>query len=337
VNYIGIDLHKKTISLCVMSKGRKVLGRRTLRCDDEERIKAFFQDCRPFRAVVEATASYEWLVQLIEPLSNRVLLAHPKKLRMIAETKNKTDKIDAQVLAELLAIDIIPQSYRPTPRLRAYRRLVRYRYFVRGRVTSLRCKIRHILSDYNLDRPDLFTIDGLEYLGQVPISTTDRWVVDQLVTHWQQQRSHLRAANRQLREFAETAPLAERESREILRTIPYVGQVTLDVVLSELGDVRRFRSQKQAVAYAGLNPGIRESAGRSKQLRITKEGSRLLRWALVETAWRLTSRSRYWGYRYEQLAQRIGAKKAIVATARRLLCVMVAMLQRGEPYRLLAA
>lgn len=337
MKYIGIDLHKKTISLCVMSKGRKILCRETFRCDDEERILAFFGECRPFKAVVEATASYEWLVQLIEPLSKRVILAHPKKLRMIAETKNKTDKIDAQVLAELLAIDMIPQSYRPTPRLRAYRRLVRYRYFVRGRVTSLRCKIRHILSDYNLDRPDLFTLEGLEYLSGAPVSATDRWVLDQLVTHWQQQRSHLRAANRQLREFAKTAPLAEREWREILRSIPYVGQITLDVVLSELGDVRRFRSQKQAVSYAGLDPGIRESGGRSKQLHITKEGSRLLRWALVETAWRLTSRSRYWGYRYERLARRVGEKKAIVAIARRLLCVMVAMLQRGQPYRLLAA
>jgi transposase len=335
VNYIGIDLHKKTISLCVMSKGRKILGRKALRCDDEERILAFFRECRPFKAVVEATASYEWLVQLIEPLSKRVILAHPKKLRMIAETKNKTDKIDAQVLAELLAIDMIPQSYRPTPRLRAYRRLVRYRYFVRGRVTSLRCKIRHILSDYNLDRPDLFTIDGMEYLSQAPVSTTDRWVLDQLVTHWQQQRSHLRAANRQLREFARAAPLSEREWRETLLSIPYVGQVTLDVVLSELGDVRRFRSQKQAVSYAGLAPGIRSSGDRSKQLHITKEGSRLLRWALVETAWRLTSRSRYWGYQHQRLARRVGEKKAIVAIARRLLCVMVAMLQRGKPYRLL--
>ena len=276
-------------------------------------------------------------MQLVEPLAKRVILAHPKKLRVIAETKNKTDRIDARVLAEFLALDMIPQSYRPTPRLRAYRRLVRYRHFVRGRVTSVRCKIRHILSDYNLDRPNLFTAEGLEYLQGVEISPADRWVLGQLVLQWQQHRSQVQAANKQLREFAKKAPLAEREHREVLRSIPMIGNVTLDVVLSELGDVRRFHSQKKAVAYAGLDPGVRASADRRKELHITKEGSRLLRWALVEAAWRLVVKSRYWGFRYERLKGRIGAKKAIVATARRLLCVMVAMLQSGQRYRLSAA
>ena len=337
MNYIGIDLHKKTISLCVMSKGRKVLCEKVLRCDNEAEIIEFFGRWTPFRAVVEATASYEWFVQLIEPLAKRVILAHPKKLRVIAETKNKTDRIDAHVLAEFLALDMIPQSYRPTPRLRAYRRLVRYRHFVRGRVTSVRCKIRHILSDYNLDRPNLFTAEGLEYLQGVEVSPADRWVLEQFVLQWQQHRSQVQAANKQLREFSKKVPLAEREHREVLRSIPMIGSVTLDVVLSELGDVRRFHSQKKAVAYAGLDPGVRASADRRKELHITKEGSRLLRWALVEAAWRLVVKSRYWGFRYERLKARIGAKKAIVATARRLLCVMVAMLQSGQRYRLSAA
>jgi transposase len=337
VHYIGIDLHKKTISLCVMSKGRKVLCEKVLRCDDEAGIVDFFGRWKPFRAVVEATASYEWLVQLIEPLAKRVILAHPKKLRVIAETKSKTDRIDARVLAEFLALDMIPQSYRPTPRLRAYRRLVRYRHFLRGRVTSVRCKIRHILADYNLDRPNLFTAEGLKYLQGVEVSSADRWVLEQLVSQWRQHRSQVGAVNKQLREFAQKAPLAEREHREVLRSIPLVGTVTLDVVLSELGDVRRFRSQKKAVAYAGLDPGVRASADRRKELHITKEGSRLLRWALVEAAWRLVGKSRYWGFRYERLKRRTGAKKAIVAIARRLLCVMVAMLRSGQRYRLSAA
>ena len=202
MNYIGIDLHKKTISLCVMSKGRKVLCEKVLRCDNEAEIIEFFGRWTPFCAVVEATASYEWFVQLIEPLAKRVILAHPKKLRVIAETKNKTDRIDAHVLAEFLALDMIPQSYRPTPRLRAYRRLVRYRHFVRGRVTSVRCKIRHILSDYNLDRPNLFTAEGLEYLQGVEVSPADRWVLEQFVLQWQQHRSQVQAANKQLREFS---------------------------------------------------------------------------------------------------------------------------------------
>ncbi len=103
-------------------------------------------------------------------------------------------------------------------------------------------------------------------------------------------------------------------------------------VVSELGDARRFSSQKKATAYAGLDPGIRESANRTKQLSITKEGSRMLRWVLVELAWRMVGKTRRWGLIYHKLKRRAGAKKAIVAVARRLLCVMVSMLKSGRRY-----
>ena len=120
----------------------------------------------------------------------------------------------------------------------------------------------------------------------------------------------------------------------MLRTIPGVGPVTVEVVLSELGEVQRFRSAKQVTAYAGLAPGRRESAGKSEELGITKEGSGLLRWVLVEAAWRLRRRSPRWQQVFEQLRQRRGKKKAIVAIARRLLGVMVALLRTGQSYRL---
>lgn len=336
MKYVGIDLHKKVISLCVVGKDRKVLARKTLRCDDAAGILAFFGSLGEFEAVVEATASYEWLVRMIEPLAKRVILAHPKRLRVIAESKNKSDKIDAEVLAVFLAIDMIPQSHRPTPRQREHRRLVRYRDHVRRRLTSVRCKLRHVLSDYNLDRPSLFTAEGMEYLAGVEVSASDRFVLDQLVAEWKEYRGHLRAADRRLKQFAETVPLAEREAREVLRSMPSVGAVTIDVVVSELGDVSRFRSQKRAVSFAGLAPGFRESGGKRRELHITKEGSRLLRWALIEAAWRMVGKTKRWQAVYEGLRRRLTAKKAIVAVARRLLCVMVSMLKRGERYRLAA-
>jgi transposase len=91
VNYVGIDLHQKIIVLCVMDSQRRVLHRRTLACSDTGAIVAFFRGMGPFRAVIEATAYYEWLVELIEPLAEKVVLANPKKLRVIAESTKKTD------------------------------------------------------------------------------------------------------------------------------------------------------------------------------------------------------------------------------------------------------
>ena len=337
MKYVGVDLHKKTISICVLVQSgtqRTVIDRRTLRCDQVERIEDFFRQLEPFQMTVEATSSYEWFVQRIEPLADRVVLAHPGKLRVIAESTRKTDKLDAQVLAEFLALDMIPPAHRPAPRLREHRALVRQRQYVQRRITSLKNRLRHLLSHYNADVKYLFSERGATYLREIEISASDRFVVEQLQAALQYFGAQRTAIDRQLRQFAKTAPVAEREARQVLETIPCVGPVTIDIVLSELGDVRRFQSQKQVAAYAGLAPGIRQSAGRAKQLGITKRGSGLLRWAMIETAWRLVGKTRRWGLAYEKLKRRTGAKKAIVAIARRLLGVMVSMLRSGQRYAL---
>jgi transposase len=335
MKYVGVDLHKKTISLCVvMPKAgqRVVIKRETLRCDEPRRIESWFRRLGAFQMTVEATSSYEWFIQLVEPLANRIVLAHPKKLRVIAESTRKTDKLDAQVLAEFLSLDMVPAAHRPSPRLREHRSLVRQRQYIQRRITSAKNRLRHLLSQYNADVKYLFSEKGQAYLNKLPLSAADRFVVRQLqasLDHWRGQLGELHV---ELRRFAKKAPTAERETRQVLETIPCVGPVTVEVVLSELGDVRRFRSQKQVAAYAGLAPGIRESGSRTKQLGITKEGSGLLRWVMIQTAWRLVGKTRRWGLAYERLKARTGSKKAIVAIARRLLGVMVAMLSSGQRY-----
>jgi len=337
MNFVGIDLHKQTIVLCVMDQGRNVLHRKRLSCSSGEAIVSFFKGLQPFQAVVEATASYEWLFKLLEPLADRMVLAHPRKLRIIAESTRKNDKLDAQVLAEFLALDMIPEAHRPGPRQQEHRMLVRHRQYLRGRMTGTRNKIRRILSNYNGDRPDLFTQKGLSYLSKVTVNSSDRFVLDQLYAEYEHHGRQLGEIDRRLKEFSRSAPIHEAEARAVLATIPGVGTITVDVVVSELGDVRRFRSAKQVCAYAGLAPGQRESAGKSKQLGITKEGSKLLRWVLVEAAWQLVRRTKRWSAIFEALARRTGKKKAIVAIARRLLCVMVSMLRSGRAYQMAMA
>jgi transposase len=333
MNFVGIDLHKKSISVCVVNQEREVLHRRGFAGAEPERIATFLKELGGFQAVMEATSSYEWLFQLLEPLAQRVWPAHPNMLRVIAESTTKCDALDAQVRAEFLALDMIPQAYRPTPRQRRHRRLVRQRVYLHKRITSVRCKIRWILTDYNAARSDLFTAQGLEYLAQGKGSSEDRVVLEPLIEEWKGYVPQLVALDKRLRDFAQSAPAAEAEARAVRHSIPYVGPVTIDAVVSERGDVRGFRSQKRAAAYAGLVPGQGESAGQRRETGITQEGSRLLRRVLVETAWRRVYHCRRWGSVFEGLCQRRGRKRAIVAVARRLLCVMVAMLQSGRRYQ----
>lgn len=173
MKYVGVDLHKHLIVLCVvvLVAGRpKVVERGRFRCDESEAIRAFFRELGPFQVVVEATAAYEWFFLLIESLADRLVLAHPKKLRVIAESTRKSDKIDAEVLGVFLAVGMIPQAYRPTPRIRQHRSLVRHRCWLQRRITSLKCKVRNVLGHYNADIAALFTRKGDEHLAAVPLA-----------------------------------------------------------------------------------------------------------------------------------------------------------------------
>jgi transposase len=335
VKYVGVDLHKQIIVLCVVvvvAGKRQVVARRKLACHDVAGVDEFFAGLGTFQVAVEATAAYEWFLERVERHAERIVLVHPRKMRIIAESRRKSDRLDAQILAEFLAADELPEAWRPTPRVREHRVLVRQRDALRRRISSVKCRLRNLLAHYNADMPRLFTRDGQQHLATVSLSAADRFVADQLQAELAFHLQQRAAVDQQLELFAAAAPLAEREARAVLATVPCVGPVTIEVMLSELGDVRRFRAQNDVAQYAGLAPGQRQSAGRSVELGITKEGSRLLRWALVELAWRLVGKTRRWAFTYESLKRRIGPKKAIVAVARRVLCVLVSLLKSGQRY-----
>lgn len=333
--YVGIDLHKKSISLCVVNKERMVVDRQRFHCQNVEGIRAYFENLgEPFQFVVEATATYEWLVQLLEPMAESWVLANPGKMRVIAESTKKTDRLDAQVLAEFLALGMIPKAYRPTARQREHRVLVRHRVSCLRRVSRLKCQIRHVAACYNADRPDLFRAEGLDVLcGRAELTGADRFVLQQRVQEYDEALKHLSVAKAELKSFAKKGGESEQQSREVVRSAPGVGEVVSEVVLAELGDVDRFASLKEVTAYAGLVPSKRESDGKGKELGITKKGSRLLRWAMVEAAWQAIRSSTRWRGVYESLKRRRGGKRAIVAVARRLLGVLASMLRSGQKYR----
>jgi transposase len=334
MKYVGIDLHKKTIVICVVNKERKVLERKKFLCVDVKNIIAWFSNLGEFEFVVEATATYEWLVQLLEPLAAKWLLAHPGKMRVIAESTKKTDKLDAQTLAEFLALDMIPRAYRPNARQGEHRKLVRHRAKCQQRVTRLKCQMRRLAASYNADHRQLFQADHLAQMGQRPeLTEGDRFIWSEYMLDYEQALKRLRAAKKELQRFGAQGSAAEQAQREILRSAPGVGEVVSEVVLAELGDGERFGSLKDATAYAGLVPRRRESDGKGKDLGITKKGSALLRWALVEAAWVAVVQSARWRGVYEALKRRRQSKRAIIAVARRLLAVLVSMLKSGTKYR----
>jgi endonuclease III len=146
-------------------------------------------------------------------------------------------------------------TWRDVTLLRAYSK------YLRQTATASKNKIRRLLSDYNADRRDLFRRGVLAVAKEVPLSAADRFVLEQLVALWQELEAQILELGRQLKSFAAQAPAKEAEARAKLQTIPGVGPVTVDVVLSELGDIDRFKSSKAVCAYAGLAPTLPRQTG----------------------------------------------------------------------------
>lgn len=113
MKFVGADLHKKSITFCVVSlSGTKTtwVSSRRILCRDVEKICEFFKSFGDFQVTVEATLGYDWFAALAEQYAQRVVVAHAGKLRVIAESTCKTDKIDARILADFLALDMIPHD-----------------------------------------------------------------------------------------------------------------------------------------------------------------------------------------------------------------------------------
>lgn len=340
MKYVGADLHKKSITFCVVTRtGTKttVLQSRRILCCETSKIRAFFESLGDFQITVEATLGYDWFAGFAERFATRVVIAHAGKLRIIAESTRKTDKIDSRILADFLALDMIPEAWRPTPRVRQHRSLVRRRYKLQSRITSIKNTLHAILTRYNADRSDLFTKLGRSEVAGIKLLQEERWLVTDLYEDLDQATERLAKLDDRLALFAAEAPAVEREARAVLATMPGVGVVTLETILAELGDVQRFRCADAVVSFAGLDPGVRESDGKRKELRLSKSGSPLLRWILIQLAHRVKKKFPRWRASYERISRRAGTKKATCAIARRLLLVIYAMLRDGSAYRMPAA
>ena len=198
--------------------------------------------------------------------------------------------------------------------------------------------MRRIAGDYNADRKDLFTRPSWgELSSQVRLSDADRFVLDQLHADLEALRRAAQDLAKRLKEFAGQAPHRERPRRGPSCDDPR-GRPGDDRRGGQRAGRREAVPQRQGgvrLRRAGAG-GAAERRQGAKDLGITKEGSPLLRWALVEAAWRVVRTSAAWRRIYERIEEACGGKKAIVAVARRLLCVMYAMLRTTTPYKVLA-
>ena len=329
--HIGIDMHKRFSETVVLDDAGAVIARRKLFHDNREQMIDFFAKLAPDAiATVEATRNWYWLYELLESQQLPVKLAHPKKVRVIAEAKVKNDKIDAWVLAHLERLNFLPEAYIPAREVRDQREALRYRMsLVRARA-MFKNRVHAILDKLGIGHKftDLFGVAGLEFLKTVEMRPIYRQALNGYLVIIEFLEVKITEATKMIRAILKPDPRVK-----LLMTIPGIGELTAYLLLSEIGDIKRFPAAKKLCGYAGITPIIRESADHRWAGRITKEGNRYIRWGIVEAAQLAPRQDAALCAFHDRIAETRGPKKARVAVGRKLLIAVWHVLTYEQEYR----
>jgi transposase len=327
---IALDVHRDFCEVAISEAGPARAAGRV--ATSVEQLELFAGSLGPDdRVVLEATGNALAIARILAPHVAEVVLAHPKRLRAISHAKVKTDKVDARVLAELLAANLIPAVWIPDEATRRLRRQISRRRGLVKRCIALKNEISAVLIRNLKQRPpmtDLFGRKGRKWLHAVELPLDERETVDACLRQLDFLGGELAAVDRQIAQAAIDSPQMRR-----LMTIPGVDATTAATLFAAIGDISRFPSSRHLVGYLGLHPKIRQSGSApARHGRTSKEGPAAARHVLVEAAW-ITTRSpgplRAFGQR---VAARRGKHIAAVAVARKLATLAWHMLTREQDY-----
>ncbi len=328
---IGMDVHRDFCEIAIAEEGVvRAAGRIAT---EPEALELFAQSLVPSDEVaIEATANALAIARIIEPHVRRVVLANPKAVRETSR-RAKTDKIDAKVLAQLLAVGFLDQVWTPDEAARTRRRLISRRCALVRQRTREKNQVHAALQRNLVERPpmcDLFGVKGRVWLAE----RVERVALDERLT--------VEACLRQI-DFVEdelarldkilAADALSDDDALRLMTLPGISAVTAIALLGAIGDVGRFKTPRHLVGYFGLDPRVRQSGSEpAKHGKISKQGPGEVRGLLVEAAWHAARTAGPLRAFHQRVAARRGVNIATVAVARKLVIITWHLLSRGEDY-----
>jgi transposase len=329
MRFIGLDVHRDFCTVAISEGGPARSAGRIPSTPEAlgEFAAALGADDR---VVLEATGNAWAIAAILAPHAGEVVLAHARRLRAIAEAKVKTDVLDACILAELLAADLIPRVWRADEATLALRRLcARRRQLVRQRTRTK--NEAHSLLLRNLVRvplSDLFGPAGRRWLAGVALPIDEQMTLASCLRRIDFLADELDQVERLLAHHA----LGSTDIRRLM-TIPGVDLIVAATLVGAIGDVARFPSPRHLVGYLGLAPRVRQSGSTpARHGRTTKEGSAAARHMLVEAAWMATRSPGPLRAFALRVRARRGPNVAAVALARKLCVLAWHLLARHEDY-----
>ena len=336
---LAIDLGKFKSVTCLLDSDTNQTEFWTM-STDRHYLLAVLKNYHPDLVVIESCGLAGWVHDICTEEGYEVLVCNPnQEAWKWKHIKRKTDRDDALKLAKLAALEQLVPVYIPCRQQREYRRLVKYRQVVLGRINRVQNNIRAIFAQRGMEMvrgQKAWALERLELIAHhrqplADCSLDDLWrgELDLELIQLEHLRQHQHEVHKQLKALARAD-----ERVQLLETIPGVGRKTAEVVVAYLDDPHRFQNARQVSSYAGMVPRRYQSGEMDRQGRIHKRGPRQLRSALVEAAWLMLRYNPWAKSVYERLTsgQRTRKKKAIVAVARKLLVRCWVMLLRKEPW-----
>lgn len=330
--YVGLDIHKSHITVCVLDSNGKIFQR--WQVSDTGQLMMRLSELSAFEVCYEASTGYGRFYELLTTVAARVAVAHPGLLRLIYRSKKKNDRADALKLAKLLYIGEVPQVHVPSADVRAWRELITFRKRLIEKRTRAKNGLRCLLRSLGINPPKefgLWTKQGTAWLQSLRFDQSLHAVkccllIEELETH----SKHILLVERELLEFSK-----HNSAVQLLQTIPGVGLRTAEAVVAFIDDPHRFPNSKHLGSYFGLVPA-QDQSGRINRLgHITKEGAPVVRAMLTEAVWQAVRRSPT-VKTFQQRIQRGESdrrKISVIATAHYLVRVMWSMLKNGTVWK----
>lgn len=331
--FVGIDIHKRHVVVAAVDQQQTALL--SPKKISNQRFASWAQNHLKSsdQVALEATSNSWTFHDHLEPMVKGVFVANSYKLKLITASSAKTDKHDALVLAKLLAANLLPTVWVPPQHVRDLRNITQHRWQLIQERTAAKNRLHGILHQHNIQIPagSPFLSSSEEWWQNLAISPVEQLQIKHYwltIHHCNDLIQETEAAIAQLSVSDEW-----REEMTFLVQLPGIGLYTGMTILAAIGDIRRFPSPRKLSGYAGLGARVRATGNIVRTGKITKQGRKELRTALIASAWVAVRFSDYWRNRFQALAKSIGTNKAITAIARKILVVIWHVLTKRQADR----
>jgi transposase len=329
--YCGIDLHARSMYMCILSQDGEILLHRNMKTSPEMFLKAIAPYREDLVVCVECIFTWYWLADLCAREGIPFVLGHALYMKAIHGGKAKNDKIDAQKIAVLLRGGMLPQAYVYPAAMRATRDLLRRRTHLMRKRAELLTHIQQTNSQYNL--PEIgkkiaykANRDGVAERFPDPAVQKSIEVDLALIGHYDQLLRDVELS------ILKTAKQHNAQTLYLLRTVPGIGEILSLVLLYEIHDITRFPRVQDFLSYCRLVKCTKESAGKRYGTSGTKIGNAHLKWAFSEAAV-LFLRANPAGQKYlTKLEKKHGWGKALTLLGQKLGRTVYYMLQRQTAF-----